>query len=524
MHEFLLHRDASIPVLVFDVDRDGDQDLIWGRGHNVGLYWLEQQITESKRTWVRHAIDTSWSCAHSLLLVDLDGDGQRDLVAGKRYLGHDGKDPGEWQPLMIAAYRWQPESKTWHRDVLSEGGTCAMDLQAAHGDLDGDGDQDLVLAARSGLFLLENRTVSSSLSSSSSLVVSATPTKTHVETDQDATRETTGYPSEMPLLIYRDETTQEELEVQSPLAWGHRRQQIIDNMERVMGPLPTSSQRVPLNVVVESREQADGYTRYKLTFQAELGDRVPAYLLIPDGLREPTAAMLCLHPTHVLGKSQVCGLGGAPSRFYAHELARRGYVCLAPDYPSFGDYSYDFATTGTRYVSGSMKAIWNNVRALDLLESLPEVDGDRVGCIGHSLGGHNALFTAVFDLRLRVVVTSCGFTAFDSYYDGDLTGWTSARYMPRIDTEFRKEPARMPFDFHEVLAAIAPRPVFINAPMNDDNFSVAGVKKVVERVTPVYAMLGAMESLRVRYPESGHDFPDAVREEVYEWLDSSLKR
>jgi hypothetical protein len=60
--------------------------------------------------------------------------------------------------------------------------------------------------------------------------------------------------------------------------------------------------------------------------------------------------------------------------------------------------------------------------------------------------------------------------------------------------------------------------------MNDDNFSVAGVKKVVERVTPVYAMLGAMESLRVRYPESGHDFPDAVREEVYEWLDSSLKR
>ncbi len=81
--------------------------------------------------------------------------------------------------------------------------------------------------------------------------------------------------------------------------------------------------------------------------------------------------MLCLHPTHVeLGKDQLLGLGGKPSRFYAHELAQRGFVCLVPDYPSFGEYRYDFKQQGHHYSSGTMKAIWNNIRGLDLLESL----------------------------------------------------------------------------------------------------------------------------------------------------------
>jgi pimeloyl-ACP methyl ester carboxylesterase len=122
--------------------------------------------------------------------------------------------------------------------------------------------------------------------------------------------------------------------------------------------------------------------------------------------------MLCLHQTTRIGKDEPAGLGGRPTLHYAHELASRGYVCVAPDYPSFGDYPYDFRKASDRYASGSMKAIWNNLRALDLLETLEEVDPDRIGCIGHSLGAHNAIFTAVFDLRIRAVVSSCGFTAF----------------------------------------------------------------------------------------------------------------
>ncbi len=233
--------------------------------------------------------------------------------------------------------------------------------------------------------------------------------------------------------------------------------------------------------------------------------------------------MLCLHQTTRIGKDEPAGLGGRPTLHYAHELASRGYVCLVPDYPSFGDYPYDFRTAGREYASGSMKAIWNNLRAVDLLETLPQVDPDRIGCIGHSLGGHNAIFTAVFDQRIGAVVSSCGFTAFHDYYEGKLAGWTSDRYMPRIREVYGNDPDRVPFDFHELVAALAPRPFFANAPLGDGNFEVSGVKKVMAAAAKVYKLRGAEEKLKPVYPDAAHDFPDAVRQEAYAWLDRWLK-
>ena len=203
----------------------------------------------------------------------------------------------------------------------------------------------------------------------------------------------------------------------------------------------------------------------RISYQADDGKRVPAYLYLPQDHDGPVAAMLCLHPTSHLGKDVIAGGGTQPDRFYALELAARGYVVLAPDYPSFGEYPFDFPTDGAEYSSGTMKAIWNNIRAVDLLEQLPLVDPNRIGCIGHSLGGHNAIFTAAFDQRLRAIVSSCGFTAFHDYYQGDLTGWTSDRYMPWIRERFDRDPDRMPFDFPELLGLLAPRAVFVNAPL-----------------------------------------------------------
>jgi predicted dienelactone hydrolase len=235
--------------------------------------------------------------------------------------------------------------------------------------------------------------------------------------------------------------------------------------------------------------------------------------------------MLCLHQTTGIGKGEPAGLGGLPNLHYAKELAEDGFICLAPDYPSFGEYSWDFAKQGSAagYVSGSMKAIWNNIRAVDVLQSLPEVDADRIGCIGHSLGGHNSLFTAAFDQRLKAIVTSCGFTGFHDYYGGKLAGWTSDRYMPRIRELYGNDPDRVPFDFPEVLGAIAPRAVFVSAPLHDDNFDNAGVRKVVAEVAKVYAVYGAAEgTLHTAYPDCAHDFPPAVREEVRAWLRKQL--
>jgi pimeloyl-ACP methyl ester carboxylesterase len=206
---------------------------------------------------------------------------------------------------------------------------------------------------------------------------------------------------------------------------------------------------------------------------------------------------------------------------YARELAERGFVTLAPDYPSLGEHEHDF--DADEYASGSMKAIYDNIRAVDLLQTLPEVDGERIGCIGHSLGGHNGLFTAVFDERIKAVVTCCGFTRFGKYMGGDLTGWSGPRYMPLIKRRYGLSPDRMPFDFTEVIAALAPRAVFIVAPLHDDNFEVEGVRDVVAAARPVYELLGHSKALEVVYPDCGHDFPDAARREAYRFLETALR-
>jgi dienelactone hydrolase len=170
-----------------------------------------------------------------------------------------------------------------------------------------------------------------------------------------------------------------------------------------------------------------------------------------------------------------------------------------------------------------MKGIVNHIRAVDVLVSLPVVDSSRIGTIGLSLGGHNALFLGVFDPRIRAIVSSAGFNTFPKYYGGNLKGWTSNRYMPRIATEFESRPDRMPFDFTEVLAALAPRPVFVNAPISDTNFEVSGVKDCVTAALPVYdRVYHARENLVAEYPEGGHGFAPAAREAAYKKLDQWL--
>lgn len=303
--------------------------------------------------------------------------------------------------------------------------------------------------------------------------------------------------------------------------WPKRRTQILEAMQKVMGKLPASSTE-PLDVRIEMTETLDTVFRRKISFVAEKGDRVPAYLIIPrEDLPRPHPAVLCLHQTTKIGKGEPAGLGGLPNLRYALELANRGYVTLSPDYPNFGDYKFDPYVHG--YASATMKGIVNHRRAVDLLQSLPEVDPNRIGVIGHSLGGHNSLFIAAFDERLKVVVTSCGFNAFPKYFGGDLKGWSHRGYMPRIASEFGADPKRMPFDFPDVLAAIAPRAVYVNAPLHDDNFEISGVRDCLRGAQPVFKLLGAEDKLIGIHPDCGHDFPPEVRKDAYQFIDRILR-
>jgi dienelactone hydrolase len=304
--------------------------------------------------------------------------------------------------------------------------------------------------------------------------------------------------------------------VQTPADWASRRQQIVAGMELVMGKLPERSGLPPPQVEVLGQTDKDGYTQVSLRYRSDEDDWVPAYLLLPAGRpagrRGP--AMLALHQTTGAGKKEVAGEEGSGNLAYGMELAQRGYVVLAPDAPPFGDYAFDFAKS--KYVSGTMKSIYNHMRGVDLLLTRPEVDPERLGVIGHSLGGHNALFVGVFDTRLKAIISSSGWTPF---HDDDVPSWTAPSYMPRIATVYGNDADRLPFDFYEVVAALAPRAFFSNSPRQDSDFDFHGVQKAEPKIREVFALLGAADRLQIRYPDSPHDFPPAVRREAYEFLD-----
>jgi dienelactone hydrolase len=290
-------------------------------------------------------------------------------------------------------------------------------------------------------------------------------------------------------------------------------------MLAVMGEMPPRPEEPPAWTVVEESAAA-GYTRKRIAIALGEGDTLPAWLCVPEGVRGPMPGALCLHPTGTDGKNIVVGLSAKENRHYADELARRGYVTLSPDYPNMGDYAIDAYALG--YASTTAKAIWNHRRCLDLLASLPEVDAQRMAAIGHSLGGHNALFVALFDDRVRAVVSSCGFTRFARYYGGDLTGWSHAGYMPRIAEVYGKDPARMPFDFPGLLAALAPRRVFVSAPLHDANFDVEGVRETVAAARPAFAASGAADALAAFHPDCAHDFPESARRLAYAHFDAAI--
>ena len=308
--------------------------------------------------------------------------------------------------------------------------------------------------------------------------------------------------------------------------WEIKRNQMLDSLQAAMGPLPSLVHLPTFEVRYRDSLKAGNYTRYTIDFRIAENENLPAYLYIPNRMESQRKypAMLALHQTAMEGKRNT---DEGKNMTYAKELAHRGYIVIAPDYPSFGDLTgYDFQND--RYLSGTMKGIFNHIRCVDLLQSMPEVDPERIGVIGHSLGGHNAMFVAAFDIRLKIVVTSCGWTEFEYYnidqsseerHGGRLWPWAQDRYMPLLRGKYHLDGDKIPFNFHQIIALIAPRWFFTNSPVNDSNFDVKGVKNGIEKAKEAYQFLRVEDRLQARYPVDGHNFPPEIRMEIYRFID-----
>jgi len=281
----------------------------------------------------------------------------------------------------------------------------------------------------------------------------------------------------------------------------------------------------------EEIEQVDlgDVVREKVTYAVENGERVPAFLFIPKDAGGRHPAVLC-HHQHAgqfeVGKDGPAGLGSTPDQRYAIELARRGYVTIAPDALCFGERQdpaqklhkadYERFEALHRLTEGKTlqgKYVWDARRALDYLQTRPEVDPARLGMIGHSLGGQETLFTTAADPRIKAAVSSCGFGSLRTL-KRDRILHNFALFVPGLAASG---------DYGAVLALVAPRPFLVAARTDDPIFPKDGIEETVASARRAYVAAGAEDRLATFYEPGPHQFSDTMRAAAYAWLDRWLK-
>ena len=285
---------------------------------------------------------------------------------------------------------------------------------------------------------------------------------------------------------------------------------------------------------IETIETIDceNYVRHKLRYLVGDNEEICAHLLVPTAVKENSPAIVAMHQTNDCGKDEVAGIAGYKGFAYGLELATRGYVVLAPDYLTAGERvfpgkeDFDSAPFYERYPHWSMvgKDIEDSMSAVDVLCTLDFVDNNRIGVIGHSHGGSNAIFAMALDERIVAGVSNCGMSVISE--EEKSLEWSAEDgyiYFPKL-RKYLLEGEDLPFDINEVAALIAPRPwcnisAYYDQTLGNQEF----LAEVGVQLNQVYKLYDTQKHFCYLMHGNNHSFPVFARSLAYDWLDRFLK-
>lgn len=286
------------------------------------------------------------------------------------------------------------------------------------------------------------------------------------------------------------------------------------------GPFPEAC---PLQPVLRETMPKDGYRIESLTYEVLPGERVPALLLIPDGVSAstPGPAVAVWHQhngEYHLGKSEPAGLGGNPMHHTGVALVREGYVVLCPDAQCFeerqdptgkqkgGNYErFEFLREVVRGRSMAWRNVLDMRRAVDLLCERPEVRVDRIGCYGHSMGSTHAWLGGPLEPRLKCVVGNCCLPTYEGIEEERLL-----HCFPNFVPGWNQHG-----DTPEIAALIAPRALHLNLGETDHGSPIEGARRGIARIAAAYERAGMPENFtHFIEPATGHVLSPAMWERV----------
>jgi dienelactone hydrolase len=309
------------------------------------------------------------------------------------------------------------------------------------------------------------------------------------------------------------------------------RQRVTQGVLELLGPFP--QEKAPLAPQLLSEEDCGSYLRRKVSIQVQPGDRMPAWLLVPKDLQGPAPAVVCFYgTTSGAGKDVTAGISGRkpgtpPVRnmSFALDMVEAGFVALAPDYLRDGerirpgDSPYHTARFYEEFPHWSIhgKDTWDTMRAIDYLQSLDFVDGERIGMAGHSYGGHSTIFAAALEPRIKVAVANGPVSAFREHgmHWAVPPGAGASQSLPAMRKYILNPELPLPATFAEWTALIAPRPLLVG--------QAVGERRPIEEencgyVKRVYQSAHANDKVRYVWYAGDHDFPPEARAAAVAWF------